>query len=829
MHWPWFLLACGFLALNGWAIWKWSQKTTDGKGTILRVQFSARPDQPLQEREPVSWSFSEPVVEPEVVGSEQAEGPMVLRPALPGRFTWKTAKILVFVPDAPWPPCSEFEATLDPELFTSLGKPFRAAGPQRFRTAPLELDSVAQVDFTPARRATLRLQFNAPTDARVLGKFLSLRTTSQSNLDYEISAPASSSAVVLVHTAMVEQDAIELTLEAGLPAVTGPLGSVKKDVRQVPLSSSFRLTGFEAGSPSFESPWINLSFSSPPDAQGARELIEMQPAADFVVEPRNNWWSSGFRLIGGFEPGRIYTLTLKPGLRAQNGLALSQPVTRRVHFPSRDPALCFSAEGRYLSPAGSLRVPLMSVNARECRLAAYPVPPQNLVQLALREAGRMDHFWAWGGDGLMEKLTAPAWAHLTNALDAKPEAITRTTVDLARLTEGPPRGAYWVVAEPGKGSGARQLVMVTDLGISAKSGADGMLVWVNSLAAAEPVGGVHVNLYAENNVELARGLTDSNGLAFLALDDKAWEQSPLLIVAARSNDVSCLNLDQGEVSLPAGEGNRPFLSEGHEAYVFTARGVFRPGETVEAKAIVRDRALNCPDPFPVLFRIVRPDGRLFRELPVMLDALGAAEMQVEMPEYLPTGLYAIELALPGTLTTLGWTQVALEDFVPPQIRVDVRAPREPLLPGGKTSYAVRAEHLFGKPAAGLPVSGFVTWKALSFESKSWKDYLFGDAEKSFSSIYLSAGQGRLDEEGGFEFLLEPSAGWRPPARLQAVMIATVMESGGRAVTDTADCPFDPYPFYIGLKTGAPRMVATGTAQPLELALVRPDEKLLVTN
>ncbi|HOW98340.1 MAG TPA: MG2 domain-containing protein [Kiritimatiellia bacterium] len=829
LRWHWFLLACTFLALNGWAVWKWSRAPAQGDGRVLRVQFSARPDQPLQGQEPLSWAFNEDVVGSEAVGAPKPEGPVSLRPAVPGRYLWKSPRVLVFTPDGTWPLCSEFESLLDAEFFGSLGMTFRNPGPKRFRTPALNLASVAQVDFTPDRRATLRLQFNAPTDTRLLGKFLSLATSSQSNLSYEISAPAPSSAVVLVQTEMVEQDAIEVTLEPGVPASTGPLGLEKRIVRQVPLSSSFRLTGVEAASPSFEQPSVTLSFSTAPDAQGAREFIEVQPAASFSVEPLNSWWSSGLRLTGGFEPGRVYTVTLKPGLRSESGLSLAQPITRRVNFPSRDPALCFSAEGRYLSPSGSLRIPLMHVNARECRLAAYPVPPQNLIQLALREAGRMEHFWAWGGDGLVEKLTAPAWVYPTNALDSRPETVARTAVDLARLTEGPPRGAYWLTAEPEKGQGTRQLVMITDLGLSVKSADDGMLVWVNSLSAAQPVADVEVKLYAENNVELASGTTDGDGLSFLALDEKGWEQSPLLVVASLSNDVSCLNLDQGGVSLPAGEGDRAFLAEGYEAYVFTARGVFRPGETIETKAVVRDRALKCPEPFPVLFRIVRPDGRVFRDVPAMLDPLGAAEMKIEMPDYLPTGQYTVELDLPGTFKTLGSTVIAFEDFFPPQVRVDVKPPADPLQPGVESDFTVHADHLFGKPAAGLPVSGFVVWKTLVFEPKGWADFIFGDGEKEFTAIYSSAGQGRLDEAGGFEFPLEPSAGWRPPARLQAVISGTVMESGGRAVTASAACPFDPYPFYIGLKNAATRMAAVGAAQSLELALVRPDEQLLATN
>jgi uncharacterized protein YfaS (alpha-2-macroglobulin family) len=47
---------------------------------------------------------------------------------------------------------------------------------------------------------------------------------------------------------------------------------------------------------------------------------------------------------------------------------------------------------------------------------------------------------------------------------------------------------------------------------------------------------------------------------------------------------------------------------------------------------------------------------------------------VVLPDFLPTGRYTLELALPGTFTVLGQTVVSLEDFVPPQIRVDLEAP-----------------------------------------------------------------------------------------------------------------------------------------------------------
>ncbi len=52
-----------------------------------------------------------------------------------------------------------------------------------------------------------------------------------------------------------------------------------------------------------------------------------------------------------------------------------------------------------------------------------------------------------------------------------------------------------------------------------------------------------------------------------------------------------------------------------------------------------------------------------------------------------------------------------------------------------------------------------------------------------------------------EFEAESRAAWRPPAALQMVQQATVMEASGRAVTAYGTSLLDAYPFYVGLEAG----------------------------
>ena len=110
--------------------------------------------------------------------------------------------------------------------------------------------------------------------------------------------------------------------------------------------------------------------------------------------------------------------------------------------------------------------------------------------------------------------------------------------------------------------------------------------------------------------------------------------------------------------------------------MFTDRGIFRPGETVHARTIIRQADFTAPQPFPVVFQIIKPDGRMFKEMTAMPNAFGAAEIETDhagIPAH--RALYDPG-ARPQSQRGHGTTTFLLEDFVPPQIRVAVNTDPE---------------------------------------------------------------------------------------------------------------------------------------------------------
>src|SRR5262249_11568130 len=117
------------------------------------------------------------------------------------------------------------------------------------------------------------------------------------------------------------------------------------------------------------------------------------------------------------------------------------------------------------------------------------------------------------------------------------------------------------------------------------------------------------------------------------------------VTTARSGDrataatpLTWLDLRNTEWNLPdspvAGKAD---LRGGYEAFVYSDRGVYRPGETVHWRAIVRGPAGATPPAFPIAWQIRRPDLRPWKTFTGMVDADGAVGVDVPLPDDLPTG------------------------------------------------------------------------------------------------------------------------------------------------------------------------------------------------
>src|SRR5262249_25086323 len=150
-----------------------------------------------------------------------------------------------------------------------------------------------------------------------------------------------------------------------------------------------------------------------------------------------------------------------------------------------------------------------------------------------------------------------------------------------------------------------------NLGLAAYKGTDGLAINLRSLADGKPLPGVAVQLYARNNGQLAEATTDTSGIAHISgglLRGRGGDEAFVVTAHGPDNDFNFLEIGGPAFDLgDRGVSGRPQPGP-VGAFLYTDRGIYRPGETVELVAMVRDDKAEAMSGLPISVKLLRPDG-----------------------------------------------------------------------------------------------------------------------------------------------------------------------------------------------------------------------------
>src|SRR5262249_52723990 len=128
---------------------------------------------------------------------------------------------------------------------------------------------------------------------------------------------------------------------------------------------------------------------------------------------------------------------------------------------------------------------------------------------------------------------------------------------------------------------------------------------------AKPLSGVTVRLYARNNGELASATTDAGGIAHIAggLVRGSGGDEPFAVMAyGPEGGFNFFEVRRAAFGLFGCGGRGPPQPGPVDGYLYTDRGIYRPGETVHLTTLVRDDKAMAAKGLPLSLRLLRPDG-----------------------------------------------------------------------------------------------------------------------------------------------------------------------------------------------------------------------------
>lgn len=542
--------------------------------------------------------------------------------------------------------------------------------------------------------------------------------------------------------------------------------------------------------------------------------------------------------VEGLKHGERYTINLRAGLPSTVKESLPKSAEFNIYVRDRKPFVRFTGRAYVLPRTGQRGIPLVSVNTPAVSVNIFRIGDRNLINSVLssdfqRSLSRYELADLGGEKGVKVWTGEVATATTLNA-----DVVTAFPVDQA-VGEMQP-GVYVMTAAakgPGSssdddsGSLATQWFIVSDMGLTAYSGNDGIHVFINSLATTAPTSGAEVRLVARNNEILATRKTDSAGhiLFEAGLARGEGGLSPaLLSVTGDKGDYAFLSLKSSAFDLSdRGVSGRP-VPAGLDAFVYAERGVYRSGETVYLTALLRDGKGNAAIGAPLTLVVERPDGVEFRRTVVADQGAGGRSLTLPLNSAVPTGTWRVRAFTDPKAPSIGETTFMVEDYVADRIEFTLSSKAKQLTAEAPAELEVDGRFLYGAPASGLALEGDLL-VAPATDRPGFAGYKFGVADEETASNERTPLENlpEADANGKATFnvsLAKPPSSTRPQ---EAQIFVRMVESGGRAVERKLTIPVAPKDAMIGVKPlFTDKNVAEGDPANFDVVFVAPDGKSL---
>ena len=557
------------------------------------------------------------------------------------------------------------------------------------------------------------------------------------------------------------------------------------------------------------------------------------------------------------DPGRYVYVKVDAGLRSFGGYQLGESVERIIRVPEFPRELSIMHQGSLLSMSGEKTLSLFARNVRKIRVEVNRLLPRQLQHLVTQSNGEfakpMFSNWSFDATNVAERFV-----RVLELPPAPPGKAQYEAVDLGEFLDndgGDRRGIFLVRAQAWDGDEASardfgtnwnnvgqltdaRLLVVTDLGLVAKRAVDSAHdVFVQSIATGAPVAGATVEIIGRNGLPALSETTDSDGhVRFPDLKSFKNERAPVLYLARRSGDSSFLPFDgrdrwldfsRFEVGGVESNADRAALA----AYLFSDRGIYRPGEQIRAAAIVRNQDWSSNlDRLPLRLEVTDPRGIVVRRETYLPGAAGFGEILHATKESSPTGTYTLSLSIVRSQydsDLIGSTTVQVRDFQPDRLRMKAGFSTESLdgwvAPEALEGY-VHLENLFGTPAENRRVTAQLTLNPSIPSFRAFPDYTFYDPQFAREGYTEQLAETTTNAQGDAKLTLNLQRFARATYRMH--IVAQGFEAdGGRGVTAEAAQLVSSMPFLIGYKAdGDLQFLPRGGDRKVHLIAINPQAR-----
>lgn len=706
----------GVLGLRG------TPSELDDAGPLKVVHAS--PQGTLDGPSEITILFSKPMRALELADEERPLG-VSITPPIPGRWRWVGTRAVTFVPEREGgggserlPRATRFEVLVPKGTKALDGEPlaedfrfgFETERPRVVSTSPYQGSKGLKPD------ARFQLYTSAPVSDAELSRSVKLSAAgAPQRFTVTRPDPTDATRALLVPEKPLPLDAaIRLEVSEDLRTTEGPLPAGKGASYDFRTYGPLRVVGLSCDryTPNKQcsaADSVQIELSNPVKVGALRRALRIEPQTALQLP---EWLSDKdettyFSLQARFVPGKSYRIGVRPPLVDVYGQGLVREHVETMVMDDLWPTARIGMSSGHVEAASKKEIAVASINAPDLSVGAMPLSEDDVLAM---QTGELSSY--------AELAKRPGFKP-RRAPQSPKNTVARTTVPLAEVLGGADaRGPFaiairWTVSHEGRTSERddRSVGQLTDLAISAKLSKHGSYVWVSRLGDVRPVANARVKIRRPGQPGVTK-TTDAQGLA-------RFEPSEFGFRHQDENAVVFVETDGDRAFAPVRDHVDAWEydpgEDGLFGMIFDERGIYRPGDTVRIKGIVREpeaKGTRVPKSGrPVHLRVDGPDGEPLVERDVVLGPQGSFFVEARLPAQTRLGRHQIEASIDGERIAWGGFEVA--EYRPAEFEIGAESDRPSYVRGDKATWTSRGAFLFGAPMSGakadVVVSRARTW------------------------------------------------------------------------------------------------------------------------
>jgi uncharacterized protein YfaS (alpha-2-macroglobulin family) len=579
--------------------------------------------------------------------------------------------------------------------------------------------------------------------------------------------------------------------------------------------------------PDADPPRACIAFSLPPVRDiVVQDWVRLDPPVQGAAVTRE----ANDICVSGLPSGATTRIVLRAGLPGEQSLALAKETTLPVAMANRRPTIAFDTRLFVLPRGQSPSVSLSTVNLSAVSLKLMKLTERS-VPVFLRNNPLGQAVEQYSAERIGEDLGSLVWQGKADIPRWERNKTARTALPLpeALLTGG--EGLYALLATPGDGTRADdppasvQMILRTDLAPTLWRGADGLTVQIRGYSDAQPKSDVVLQLLAHNNDVLAQANTDANGVARFGAPLLRGEGplAPAVLHAfGDGQDFAAIDLTTAAFDL-ADRGVEGAPHPGPlDSYVWLDRGIYRPGETVQVMALLRDDT-GAPVDVPVHVTIKRPNGQIFSDATPPREAENALHVPVTLSRSAAAGTWTVEVRTDPKANPIGTAQFRVDAFMPDRMAVEFGTLPAMLVANQPANVPVTARFLYGAPAANLTGTAKLLLTVDPAPFPALAGYHVGLIDEVFAPDNRDLALPDTDAQGVANLAVKLTDVPDTTRALQAEIDVEVNDPSGHGSRATAKIPVRPANPLIGIKPDFPDdAVDAGSEAGFDIAAVAPD-------